>query len=148
MRFRIALPLSRARDTSAEWSVGSSSEIRRCAMKIDGRCHCGFVTYEAEIDPQKVMICHCTDCQTLSGSAFRTVALTREGGLRLLSGEVKIYVKIGESGARRPQSFCPECGSPIYSTSEGPDPKVYSIRVGTSHQRNELVPRAQIWCRS
>jgi hypothetical protein len=45
-------------------------------MKIDGRCHCGYITYQAEIDPEKVMICHCTDCQTLSGSAFRTVAFT------------------------------------------------------------------------
>jgi hypothetical protein len=117
-------------------------------MRIDGRCHCGFITYEAEIDPEKVMICHCTDCQTLSGSAFRIVALTREGGFNLLSGEVKIYVKTGESGARRPQAFCPECGSPIYATSEGDGPKVYGVRVGTSCQRHELVPRAQIWCRS
>jgi hypothetical protein len=58
-------------------------------MKIDGRCHCGFITYEAEIDLEKVMLCHCTDCQMLSGSAFRTVAHTREGGFRLLSGEPK-----------------------------------------------------------
>jgi hypothetical protein len=117
-------------------------------MKIDGGCHCGFVTYEAEIDPEKVLICHCIDCQTLSGSAFRTVAPTREDGFKLLSGEVKTYVKIGASGARRPQAFCPECGSPIYATSEGDGPKVYGIRVGTSHQRHELVPVAQIWCRS
>ena len=34
-------------------------------MRIHGRCHCGFIAYEAEIDPEKVMICHCTDCQTL-----------------------------------------------------------------------------------
>ena len=117
-------------------------------MKIDGRCHCGFITYEAEIDPEKVMICHCTDCQSISGSAFRTVAHTREGGFTLLSGELTIYVKIGGSGARRPQGFCPQCGSAIYATSEGDEPKVYSIRVGTSRQRNELVPRAQKWCRS
>jgi hypothetical protein len=117
-------------------------------MKIDGRCHCGFITYEAEIDPEQVMICHCTDCQTLSGSAFRTVALTREDGFKLLSGAVKTYVKTGDSGARRPQGFCPECGSPIYSTSEGEGPKIYSIRLGTSSQRRELIPRAQIWCRS
>ena len=55
-------------------------------MKIDGACHCGYITYEAESDPEKVMICHCTDCQTLSGSAFRTVALTRENTFKLLSG--------------------------------------------------------------
>jgi hypothetical protein len=29
-------------------------------MKIDGGCHCGRVTYEAEIDPDKAAICHCT----------------------------------------------------------------------------------------
>jgi hypothetical protein len=54
-------------------------------MKIDGRCHCGFITFEAEVDPEKVVVCHCTDCQTLSGSAFRTVALTRENTFKLLS---------------------------------------------------------------
>jgi hypothetical protein len=39
-------------------------------MKIDGRCHCGYITYEAEIEPEKVMICHCADCQTLSAPHF------------------------------------------------------------------------------
>ena len=117
-------------------------------MKIDGRCHCGYITYEAEIDPQKVMICHCSDCQTLSGSAFRTLAFTREGTFKLLSGELKIYVKTGESGTKRPQSFCPKCGTPIYSTTVGEGPKVHSIRVGTARQRDQLVPKVQLWCRS
>ncbi len=93
-------------------------------MKIDGCCHCGYITYGAEIDPEKVMICHWTDCQTLSGSAFRTVALTRNGTFKVLSGELKIYVKTGENGAKRSQSFCPECGTPIYSTTVGEGPKV------------------------
>jgi hypothetical protein len=117
-------------------------------MKVDGRCHCGYITYEAEVDPANVLICHCSDCQTLSGSAFRTVAMTREGTFKLLSGELKIYVKTGESGTQRPQSFCPECGTPIYSTAAGDGPKVHSLRVGTIRQRGELVPRAQWWCRS
>ena len=116
-------------------------------MKIDGCCHCGYITYEAEIDPEKVMICHCTDCQTLSGSAFRTVALTREGTFKLLSGELKIYVKTGENGAKRPQSFCPECGTPIYSTTVGEGPN-HAVRVGTARQRDQLVPKVQLWCRS
>ena len=117
-------------------------------MKIDGACHCGYITYEAEIDPKKVGICHCTDCQTLSGSAFRTLAFTREGTFKLLTGELKIYVKTGESGARRPQSFCPECGTPIYSTSTDDGPKVHSLRAGTIRQRDELVPQVQFWTRS
>ena len=117
-------------------------------MRIDGRCHCGYITYEAEIDPEKVMICHCTDCQTLSGSAFRTVVFTRENTFKLLSGELKIYVKTGESGTQRPQSFCPECGTPIYSSTMGEGPKVHVIRVGTVRQRDQLIPKLQLWCRS
>jgi hypothetical protein len=88
-------------------------------MRIEGRCHCGFITYEAEVDPEKVMICHCTDCQTLSGSAFRSVVLTRESGFKLPSGTLKSYVKTAESGARRPQTFCPECGSVGRRQSKG-----------------------------
>jgi hypothetical protein len=84
----------------------------------------------------------------LSGSAFRTVAPTKKGSFRLLQGELKIYVKTGESGNKRPQSFCPNCGSPIYSTSTDPDPKVHSLRVGTLRQRDQLRPKLQYWCRS
>ena len=116
-------------------------------MKIDGACHCGLITYEAVVDPAQVGICHCTDCQTLSGSAFRTYALTRGDAFRLLTGQPKLYVKTGESGAKRVQAFCPECGTPIYSSAPD-DPKVFSIRAGTARQRDRLVPKRQIWCRS
>jgi hypothetical protein len=117
-------------------------------MKVDGRCHCGHIRYEAEIDPDTVAICNCTDCQTLSGSAFRTVVPTKKGSFRLLQGELKIYVKTAESGNKRPQSFCPHCCSPIYSTSTEPDPKVHSLRVGTLSQRDQLTLKRQYWHRS
>jgi len=28
-------------------------------MKVEGRCHCGKIAYEAEVDPTAVQICHC-----------------------------------------------------------------------------------------
>jgi hypothetical protein len=117
-------------------------------MKMDGGCHCGHITYEAEVDPDNVAICHCTDCQTLSGTAFRTVVPAPENGFTLLSGNPKIYIKTGSSGAIRIQSFCPECGSPFYSISIGGGPKVYNIRLGTVCQRDQLPPKVQIWTRS
>jgi hypothetical protein len=121
---------------------------RRLAMKIDGGCYCGYIVYEAEADPAKAMICHCTDCQSLSGSAFRTVLLTQQGSFKLLSGKLKIYLKTGESGNVRPQSFCPKCGTPIYSTTSEQGPKVHSLRLGTVHQRDQFIPRLQLWSRS
>ena len=117
-------------------------------MKIDGGCHCGHITYQAEVDPEKVMICHCTDCQTISGSAFRTTAPTAEGSFKLLTGELKIYVKTAESGNKRAQAFCPECGTPIYASTLEEGPKVHNIRLGTVRQRAALVPKQQIWARS
>ena len=115
-------------------------------MKIDGRCHCGKITYEAEIDPADVTICHCTDCQTLSGSAFRTVVPAKKESFRT-TGEPRIYVKTAESGNRRVQAFCPECGTPIFATAVA-DPQVYSVRLGTARQRADLQPRQQLWTRS
>ena len=32
-------------------------------MKIDGRCHCGYVTFEAEADPETTTICNCTGAE-------------------------------------------------------------------------------------
>jgi hypothetical protein len=117
-------------------------------MKIDGRCHCGHVTYEAEIDPAQVAICHCTDCQMLTGSAFRITVLTLRANIRLTGAEPRVYTKAGENGHRRLQFFCPECGSPLFTTGEGDEAEIWGIRWGGIRQRDELVPRRRIWCRS
>jgi len=116
-------------------------------MKIDGACHCGQITFEAEVDPASTVICHCTDCQTLSGTAFRTAVLAKRETFKLLAGELKVYIKTGESGNKRVQSFCPDCGTPIYSTDPA-GTQGFNIRVGTVRQRGELRPKAQIWSRS
>jgi hypothetical protein len=117
-------------------------------MKVDGGCHCGHISYEAEIDLDRVVVCHCTDCQTMSGAPFRTVAFTAMDGFKLLSGELKIYVKTAESGNKRQQSFCPECGTPIYASADEEGPRNYGIRVGSIRQRAELIPKLQVWARS
>jgi len=117
-------------------------------MHIDGKCHCGFIKYEAEIDAEEVYVCHCTDCQSFSGSAFRWAVPVSEKDFKLLSGEPKAYVKQAESGALSRQLFCPECASPIYGISVGTEPKVFNLRLGTARQRAQLRPKTQYWCRS
>ncbi|MFD9901333.1 GFA family protein [Mesorhizobium sp. NPDC059025] len=114
-------------------------------MKIDGSCHCGAIAYEAEVDPGTASICHCADCQQLTGTAFRLTVPAPEAQFRLIKGEPKIYVKTGSSGARRLQAFCGECGSHLYVVGAGDGPKVYGIRIGTTRQRQDLVPRSEKW---
>ena len=117
-------------------------------MNIDGSCHCGYVTFEAEADPETTTICNCTDCQTMSGAPLRAVITTRPGTFVLLSGKPTEYRKTSESGVVRPQAFCPRCGTAIYSTTVGDDPKAFNVRLGVLRQRYELVPRRQIFARS
>jgi len=118
-------------------------------MRIDGRCHCGNLSFEAEADPALVSICHCTDCQTGSGSAFRVSVRTLGKTFKMLSGEPTLYLKTtAETGNPRMQAFCPTCGTPIYSTSPGANPDSYMVRVGTLSQRDQLTPRQQNWFRS
>lgn len=117
-------------------------------MRVDGSCHCSYVTYEAEINPAEVGLCHCTDCQQLTGSAFTTFVFAERASFKLLSGAPKIYVKTGSSGAKRAQAFCPECGSRIYSSAAVAEPPRYNLRVGTLKQRRELRPQKQMWCGS
>jgi hypothetical protein len=117
-------------------------------MKVDGQCHCGTIRFEAEVEPDQVLLCHCTDCQQLTGTAFRVAVPTKPGTFRLLSGKPTIYVKTAESGAQRQQAFCPSCGTPFYSAPVAPEPRALYLRVGVLRQRNALVPRLQLWSRS
>jgi hypothetical protein len=118
-------------------------------VKINGSCHCGYITIEGEADPEKTTICHCTDCQTGTGSAFR-VSVPVTGTTFKMSGEPTTYLKTtADSGNPRLQAFCPRCGSPIYSTTpgDGPQPS-YTVRVGILRQRDQFKPMRQNWFRS
>ena len=116
-------------------------------MQIEGRCHCGSIAYEAVVNPKKASICHCTDCQTFSGAPFRASVPASAGDFKLLSGELKIYVKTADSGTRRAQAFCGDCGTPIYATAVE-DPLLYNLRLGAVKQRAQISPQKQIWCDS
>ena len=117
-------------------------------MKVDGNCHCGFITYEADVDPDKVYVCHCADCQAFSGGAFRWSVSIPEDDLKILSGEPKAYVKTPDSGVENHQMFCPTCASPIYSRSLTGGPQRVNLRLGTARQRAQLRPKIELWCGS
>jgi hypothetical protein len=117
-------------------------------MKVDGACLCGHVQYEAEVDPQRVALCHCTDCQINSGCAMGWVVAVVGNSFELKSGTLKIYVKTAESGIRRALGFCPECGTRIVAKPAEGEHGIVSLRAGSVRQRGQLRPRAHLWARS
>lgn len=115
-------------------------------MQVHGQCHCGAVRLSAEVQNTRVFVCHCSDCQVLTGSAFRVVAPVVPGTLRV-EGTVKGYARTADSGAMRWQYFCPECGTPLYAgTPDGTG--LATVRVGVLNERALLTPSAQLWRRS
>ena len=116
-------------------------------MEIEGSCHCGAIAYEAFVDPKTAGLCHCTDCQTLSGSPFRASVPAKAEHFRILRGQATIYVKTADSDARRSQAFCADCGTPIYSAASD-NPTQYNLRLGAVKQRTQMPPRTQAWCGS
>ena len=109
-------------------------------MKIDGGCHCGAVRYAAEVNPDNVVICHCTDCQTISGAPYRTVVAVRLSKFTM-EGAPKTYRKVGDSGREVETTFCGDCGAALYSHRSGAD--YIFLRVGSANQRKALPPKAQ-----
>jgi hypothetical protein len=89
----------------------------------------------------------CTDCQRLTGSAFRANISAPAAQFVLRTGAPKSYVKTAESGNKRRHAFCGNCGTPVYACAVD-DPQSYSLRVGTITQRAAFSPLRQIWRRS
>jgi class 3 adenylate cyclase len=75
----------------------------------------GAIVYEAEVEPGTVGVCHCFDCQRLTGSPFRANIRAEAAGFCILKGQPRHYVKTGDSGSKRIHAFCEVCASPIYS---------------------------------
>jgi hypothetical protein len=114
-------------------------------MHIDGGCLCGAVRYRATIDPEWVSVCHCTDCQRLSGSPYRVTVILLDGAAPdIVSGTPRTFAKPPPSGSV--QHFCGDCGAPLFFSNDRD--KSWGLRWGSIDQRSRLSPKGQIWCDS
>jgi hypothetical protein len=115
-------------------------------MHVHGRCHCGEISYDADVTPGTVAICHCADCQAFAGAPYRAM-IRPDPATLALSGEPKHYTKTADSGRQRVQGFCGTCGSHLYTMD--PDGTNLSLRIGVIAERHGLgEPARQIWCDS
>lgn len=94
-------------------------------------------------EPKLTLVCHCTDCQKYTGSAFGVFAIIKKTKFAL-SGELKGYTTKGESGRVNTRYFCGTCGSSIYSELEKA-PGIVVISVGTLEGGQSLVPSVHTW---
>jgi hypothetical protein len=115
-------------------------------MKLEGGCLCGKVRYAGEAEPIFVGVCHCTNCQKSSGTAFNAVIAVPKPTVSL-TGTVSTYEGRGDTGNAVYKLFCPECGSPV-AEEAAIMADVVMIPIGTLDDPSAAKPTMQIYCDS
>ena len=114
-------------------------------IKVNGKCHCGQIEIKAVVQKSEVRACHCTDCQKMSGAPLRAIAVAPANRTKI-KGQPKEYIKIGDSGNKRIQAFCPDCGTQLFATDM--NKTLYNLRTGFLEQKNELKPKTHVFTHS
>ena len=108
-----------------------------------GSCLCGAVRFVLKGEPRAISICHCTQCQRQSGSAFSFNLIMRETDYEQ-SGETKVYVDTGDSGQPVYRHFCGLCGSAILARTALLPGKVV-VKAGTLDSIEGLQPKNEVY---
>lgn len=112
-----------------------------------GRCLCGFVCFEVSGDVEAAAYCHCSDCRKCTGSAFVVSFPVLTANFKLVSGSPKPFTKTGDSGNELTRHFCPECGSPLFTSSPRHPDRIY-VKAGVLDDPAVIKPAYQSWVAS
>ena len=120
------------------------------AFLQEGGCHCGALRYKLTKLPLRTLICHCTDCQRISGSAFGISVVCVEAAFSL-SGTPKHVARMLGSGATGIRWTCSSCGVWICGDAK-PDLATNLtrriVRGGTFDSTSWIKPDMHVWTRS
>jgi hypothetical protein len=115
--------------------------------ELTGGCLCGAVRYVIRegmrLNPYA---CHCTDCQSRTGSAFSEHMLFAATDIKV-TGELDTGEFTSPSGAHSRIYGCAKCKARIYAVSDARE-GFASLRCGTLDNSAEFVPAAHIWVKS
>jgi hypothetical protein len=98
--------------------------------------------------PMFVHCCHCTKCQTESGSAFALNALIEADRVEIVKGAPEPVATPTESGRGQQVWRCPACRVAVWSNYAGAGPRIHFVRVGTLDDPAALPPDIHIYTRS
>jgi hypothetical protein len=112
-------------------------------MTISGGCLCRAVRYTIAADALATRLCWCRDCQYFAaGSA--TVNVVFLAAAVTMTGPLRDYSSIADSGNRMHRQFCERCGTPVTSASDA-RPHLTILRAGTLDDPELVKPSLTIW---
>jgi hypothetical protein len=114
---------------------------------ITGGCLCGKVRFAYTGTLGTAAYCHCSDCRRCTGSAFNVSTAMGIEHFEITTGSPKGFTKRGDSGNELTRHFCPDCGSPLFTTSPRHPDLVY-VKAGALDDPMLVKPAYQSWTRS
>jgi len=114
----------------------------------EGGCACGAVRYRLRDAPMFVHCCHCTSCQTETGSAFVLNALIESDRVETIAGAPEPVMTPSESGRGQQIWRCPDCRVALWSNYGGATDILRFVRIGTLDDPGALPPDVHIYTRS
>jgi hypothetical protein len=118
------------------------------AQEHEGGCACGEVRYRLIGAPMFVHCCHCTSCQTETGSAFVLNALIESGRVETIAGTPEPVMIPSASGRGQQVWRCPACRIALWSNYGGANDLLRFVRIGTLDDPGALPPDVHIYTRS
>lgn len=112
----------------------------------NGGCECKSVRYQFNGKPMTCYACHCTDCQTVTGSAFALSMLVHEHDLHIIEGEIHIR-KIPDDRIEIRRHECKGCGTVMWFSADA-YPNMAALKPGTLDDTHWFTPIAHLWTRS
>ena len=110
---------------------------------IKGKCFCGAIHYKIEADILKSGICHCYDCQRLTGgTAWPFIVIPAES--LAIKGETKEFTRDGASGKPVHISFCGTCGSTLFGKPEV-WPHLRIVGASSLDDKTRFSPDMYVW---
>jgi hypothetical protein len=109
-----------------------------------GGCGCGAVTYRLTDAPMIVHCCHCSWCQTETGSAFVLNAVIERDRLEV-EGEPEAVMTPSASGKGQEIFRCPKCRVALWSHYGSAGRKAAFVRVGTMASPGDCPPDVHIF---
>lgn len=83
--------------------------------KISAKCECGQLSLEITASPVAQMVCHCSDCRSVTGLPYTGIAFFAPDGCEAHGQSRPITMK-GGSGKDKTYFSCRECGTALYAT--------------------------------
>ena len=109
-----------------------------------GGCQCGAVRYRFSGRPLTLYLCHCTECQKQSSSAFGMSLWVPRASFEITSGTPKFWSRPAASGGQVVCAFCADCGSRLFHAG-AEDSEVVSLKAGSLDDTSWLKPAGHIW---